>query len=180
MGYKNFLEFAKSRHTTYEYSDKLVSESNVLKILEAARWSPSCDNLQPWHFIVVKNKKKIEKIMSTMSFGEFHNLPPLLIAVVLRKSLCEQSGHRCSIDKNIGIIDGVLCVAMASITLVYEAQDLGVDSSFMTPNHEKANKILGVTDGNTISLVVGLGYEKKGAYKPKRIRKSLNEVVSYQ
>lgn len=57
----DFLSLAKKRKTTYEFSDKLVNDSDIVKILEAGRWAPSCTNTQPWHFIVVKDKKKIEE-----------------------------------------------------------------------------------------------------------------------
>ena len=54
---KDFLELAKKRKTTFEFSNKQVSGKDILKLLEVARWVPSCTNSQPWHFIVIKNEK---------------------------------------------------------------------------------------------------------------------------
>lgn len=39
-----FLE----RWSPRAFADTLVTEDQVLSILEAARWSPSASNLQPW------------------------------------------------------------------------------------------------------------------------------------
>ena len=49
--FKDFLSLSKSRRTTYEFSDKSVKDKDLNKILEAARWAPSCANSQPWKFI---------------------------------------------------------------------------------------------------------------------------------
>ena len=55
----NFLALAKARKTVYEFTEKKVSEADLGKILEAARWAPSANNIQPWHFIVVEDKETI-------------------------------------------------------------------------------------------------------------------------
>ena len=33
-------------------SDKMLSRSEIISLLEAARWAPSCSGLQPWRFNV--------------------------------------------------------------------------------------------------------------------------------
>jgi nitroreductase len=40
-----------------------VSDEDIDKILEAARWAPSGMNFQPWEFIVVKDREKIDRIL---------------------------------------------------------------------------------------------------------------------
>src|SRR3989344_1206897 len=84
--YKDFLTLTKARKTTYEFSEKEVSKRDIPAILEAARWAPSCGNSQPWHFIVVKNKKTIRQLVDTTHYvhAPFINpLPTAIIAFVL-------------------------------------------------------------------------------------------------
>ena len=59
----DFLKIARTRKTTYEFLTKKVDEGHIIKIMEAGRWAPSCSNSQPWHFIVVKDKERIKKMI---------------------------------------------------------------------------------------------------------------------
>lgn len=74
-----FFKLAKDRKTTYEFNDESVKEEHINKILEVARWAPSCSNSQPWNFLVIKDKERISKIIETVSYGAFHTPPPLLL-----------------------------------------------------------------------------------------------------
>lgn len=38
-------------------SDKLIEDSTITSLLEAARWAPSCMNEQPWRFVVCVRAK---------------------------------------------------------------------------------------------------------------------------
>ena len=35
------------------YTGEIISEEEVMKMLEAARWAPSSNNAQPWRFVIV-------------------------------------------------------------------------------------------------------------------------------
>lgn len=175
-----FLKLAKSRKTTYEFSEKKVKLSDVKKILEAARWSPSCENVQPWHFIVIQDKKRISELMKSAAYGGFHSDPPILIALVLKKECWEDDTHRCVKDEKLGIYEAYLCVAMPALSIVFEALELGIDSCFLTPKQSEISGILKVRKNDTLPLVVGLGYEKEGAFQKKRTRGDLKRLVSYE
>jgi nitroreductase len=49
-------ELAK-RWSPYAYSDRAVSDSDLLAILEAARWAPSSYNEQPWRYILARKSE---------------------------------------------------------------------------------------------------------------------------
>ncbi|OGF19906.1 hypothetical protein A3D54_00640 [Candidatus Falkowbacteria bacterium RIFCSPHIGHO2_02_FULL_45_15] len=173
-----FLRLAKSRKTTYEFSDKKVEDSDLKKVLEAARWSPSCSNAQPWHFIVVRDKEKIAELMKTASYGAFHSDPPLLIASVLDFECWECSEHRCVKNTKLGTVEAYLCIAMPTLSICFEALELGINSCILTPEIKSASKILKLREGDAIPILIGLGYEKKGAFQKPRTRKDLKKLVS--
>ena len=52
------IEALEQRKSVRAYLDKSVSEELIRKILDAARYSPSGVNMQPWDIYVVKGKKK--------------------------------------------------------------------------------------------------------------------------
>lgn len=56
------LSVIKSRRTVRRYKDKKVPDSKLKLILEAGQWSQSVHNIQPWKFVVIKDKNKIKKI----------------------------------------------------------------------------------------------------------------------
>ncbi len=60
------LEAIKKRRTIRNYLPNAVPDRAVDIVLDAAHWSPSAANRQPWRFIVVKNvdaKKKIQNLV---------------------------------------------------------------------------------------------------------------------
>lgn len=52
-----FLELNKKRHAVKHINDKLVDYKDLRTAIEIATLSPSANNLQPWKFVVVKDKK---------------------------------------------------------------------------------------------------------------------------
>lgn len=63
------------------FSDKKVSNEDILKIIDAARYAPSGMNFQPWEFVVIRYKKCIEEIAYIKA--EEINLPK--IAKIMNK-----------------------------------------------------------------------------------------------
>src|SRR5512137_2526254 len=50
------MEFHKliaSRRSGRAYADRPVEAGKIERMLEAARWSPSCANRQPWRYVIV-------------------------------------------------------------------------------------------------------------------------------
>jgi nitroreductase len=45
-------ELIANRWSPYGFSDKMVSQSDLCSLFEAARWAPSSYNEQPWRYIV--------------------------------------------------------------------------------------------------------------------------------
>ena len=118
--------------------------------------------------------------MRTTSYGAFHTDPPLLIAVVLKTECYTKGTHRCIKDEKMGMFESYLCAAMPALNMCYQAFDLGISSSLLTPEPSEARKILNIKVGNDIPLLVAFGYEKKTAFQKKRERKPLSELVFYE
>jgi nitroreductase len=63
MDYASFLDLVKNRRTIRRFKPDPIPDDYIDKIIEAARWAPSGYNSQPWEFVVLKDKKVIDKIM---------------------------------------------------------------------------------------------------------------------
>ena len=47
-----------------------VSKDDILKIIEAGRWSPSADNQQVWRFLVIEDEKGKKIIVQSILNGD--------------------------------------------------------------------------------------------------------------
>ena len=75
----------KRRWSPRAFEDKMVEKEKLQRIFEAARWSPSSFNQQPWKYIVgIKGTNSYDKIMETLI--EFNQnwaiLAPVLVMVI--------------------------------------------------------------------------------------------------
>ena len=75
----DFLELAKKRYSCRSYKNNPVLEEYINLILEAGRVAPSAANFQPWHFIVVKEKKNMEKLYQAYEREWFKTAPVIIV-----------------------------------------------------------------------------------------------------
>lgn len=65
------LDAIKNRQSIRSFKDEMPSDVQIDAVLEAAHIAPSWVNIQPWHFIVVKNKTT-KSLLSKLSHGQPH------------------------------------------------------------------------------------------------------------
>ena len=58
----NKLDFIYKRHSVRKFKEQAVPLEDIKEIIKAATYAPSGKNLQNWHFVVVRNKEKIERM----------------------------------------------------------------------------------------------------------------------
>ena len=66
MDYDALLSLIKRRRSIRKYEPEPVPLETVMKVLETARWAPSGDNSQPWEFVVVRDKEKLDQVMDIL------------------------------------------------------------------------------------------------------------------
>ena len=75
--YNNIL----SRTSVRAYQGKAVEKDKVEKLLRAGMAAPTAVNKQPWHFVVVADKKLLEALAKTNAQADFAKDAPLAIVV---------------------------------------------------------------------------------------------------
>ena len=68
MDYDNLLELVKKRRSIRRFKTDPIPDDYINKIIEVARWAPSGYNMQPWEFVVVKDKSLKDKVVSIINF----------------------------------------------------------------------------------------------------------------
>ncbi len=59
------FEVIHKRRSVRSYTSAPVPEEHIIKILDAAHMAPTAGNQQPWKFLVVRDRAKIDELMST-------------------------------------------------------------------------------------------------------------------
>jgi nitroreductase len=78
----------KKRFSPRAFENKPVEKEKLFRIFEAARWSPSARNVQPWRFLVgIKGENKVyDKIFdSLVEWNQnWNNNTPVLVAIIAK------------------------------------------------------------------------------------------------
>ena len=59
---EDFFQVIKSRRSVRKFKSTPIPEEHITKILDAARSAPTSGNQQPWKFVVIQDKAKIDEL----------------------------------------------------------------------------------------------------------------------
>lgn len=160
------FDAVKTRLTVRSFKPDPVPVAVLGKILEAARVAPSSRNLQPWHFIVVRDRSMLKEIGSIATSGKFVADAPLAIAIAT------DNADRPDLDSGR---------ALQQMELVAWAEGLG--TCFVGLRNETQNakikKLLGIPAEFDLITVLPFGYRTDdiGTSGSKKNRKALSEIA---
>lgn len=175
-----FLELAKCRHSVRRYSEQSVERAKIARFVEAARFAPSACNSQPWEFVVVdepdlKNAVAKAAFGKVLSFNKFALEAPVIVAVVCGKSKAFARFGGVVKRKRYDLID----IGIAAEHFCLAATEEGIGTCIMGWFDErKVKRLLKVSAGKRVILLITVGYEADGSVKEKT-RKKLSEILRY-
>lgn len=71
-----------NRRSVREFGEGKISDDSVTRIITAAMYAPSAGNQRPWHFVVIRDKAALERIMEFHPHAGMLRSACLAIAVV--------------------------------------------------------------------------------------------------
>lgn len=158
-----------ARRNVREYTEQLVSESDLNRIAEAGWRAPSAKNRQAWDFVVVTNKEHLQEL-STVWRGAGHIAgAAAAIALVIPEPPDER--RRVTDQYDVG---------QATMAMMIAATDLGIGTGHSSVGEQdKARAILGVPEGYEVAYLLGVGYPADRPLRPirKPNRRPFEEVV---
>ncbi len=160
----------------------VVSKEQVLRLAEAARWSASGNNAQPWRFgFTLRGEEMFEKISSSMLSGFNASWAPHASLYVLAFA-DKFRADGTEIDRHASYFNN----ALATSQLVFEAESMGLKAHYMGGvMHDEILKLVGVDDA-WLTCVITIGAqgdasnvsdELKQRESTPRERKALSEIV---
>lgn len=75
------LEAIHTRRSIRKYTDRPIPEELITEILRAAMSAPSAVNAQPWVFIVIDDRKLLDKVPTFSPYASMCRKAPLAILV---------------------------------------------------------------------------------------------------
>ena len=75
------LEALRTRRSIRKYTKEEIPEEDIRKIIEAAMSGPSAVNSQPWHFIIIKSRSKLNEIPKASLYAQMTKDAAIAIVV---------------------------------------------------------------------------------------------------
>ena len=168
----DFYDLIKKRESVRDYdSNRKIDDSVLSRILNTGRLAPSASNRQPWTFLLVSSKEKLEKVRACYQKSWFQQAPHILIILGDKtKSWVRSYDGYNSIETDSAI-------AMDHIILAAENEGIGAcwieDYDF-----KMLSDAINLKESEVIFSITPIGYQNEGYRKHgNKIRKPLEEIV---
>ncbi|MEJ6468611.1 nitroreductase family protein [Fusobacterium nucleatum] len=167
------LKLISDRYSCRRYSQEVVKDEDILKILEAGRIAPTAHNNQPQRIYVVKSEEGKEKLMKDFKFN--FKAPCYLVCGY---NIDEAWKNPLDNNKDSGEVD--ISIVMTHMMLM--AEELGLATCWIGyMNPETIRKNLEIPENIKIVGVFSLGYHREDDVPAKlhTIRRSNEDLVKF-
>ena len=198
---KQFYNLIKKRRTIRNFDKKIIDDEIIKNAILAAGSSPSGANLQPWHFVIIKDNKIKKKIRKAAEIEEekFYNYKaptewlealkplgtnkdkkfledaPILIAIFEQKYSLKKKVKikNYYVKESVGIATGILisCLHYAGLNMLTHTPS---PMNFL-------NKILKRPNNEKPFLLLVVGQAKKNCKIPKfaKEKKDISKISTW-
>ena len=157
-------ECIRSRRTVRSFKPDPVPNRIVNRILRAGRWAPSSSNVQPWHFIVIKDTATLQSMGGIATQGTFLGQAPLAIAIVM------ENAGRPQLDAGR---------ALQQMELVAWSEGLGTCFVGLRAEEQQValKELLGIPSEMELITILPFGYREEGFTGGGVPRKPMSEIA---
>lgn len=155
------MEAILTRRSIRKYTKQDVPDSLIREILEAAMCAPSAGNQQPWHFVVIRDRKILDEIPKVHPHSYMIKEAPVAILVCGDLSLESRKGfwvQDCS-------------AATENLLLAAHAKGLGAVWLGVYPREDRVNgirRLLNIPEHVIPFSLIPIGYPAEKSFKIDR------------
>lgn len=161
-----------TRRSIRKYQDKPVEQEQLQQLLRAAMYAPSAGNEKPWHFVIIRDRNKLEEITTYHPYTQMLKEAPLAIVACADTSNVKYDGAYWVQD---------ISAAIQNILLQGEALGLGTCWCGVYPREELVKSIstlINLPEYIIPVAIIAVGHpgekrEVRERYNPERVH---NEV----
>lgn len=179
MEAKDFYNLVEKRQSDRKYDTKPVAKEVIMRIMNAARLSPSACNSQPWSFYVVTNEEKRHSIAQAnaskvLGINNFTMQAPVHILVVEERA--NFTAAMGNLIKKMHFSHFDIGIAIANITLAATAEGLGT-CILGWINEKKIREILNLPSNKRVLFDIVMGYSLEETREKRR--KAMDDIVTF-
>jgi len=158
-------EAIMTRRSIRAYTPKPVGEELIQQLLAAAMSAPSASNRQPWHFLVITERRQLDALTAILPYGQMLKQAPLAIVVCGDRERQPMDGYwvqDCS-------------AATENILLAAHATGLGAVWLGVYPREERIQeltRLLGLPEQVSPLAVLSIGYPAEHKEPARRFDES--------
>jgi nitroreductase len=146
-----------------EYQDREIPDDVLDRVVEAGHLTASSMNLQPWHFVVVRDRQGLKDLGGLLRTGPYTAGAAAAIVVAHER------------QSRFGVSDA----SRAIQSMVLAAWAEGVGSNWAGfGGIEGVRQHVGLPDSYDVLAVVPLGYPTRALGRGRKKRKPLGEIAS--
>ena len=166
----NALEVIHNRKSVRNFTDEPVTKEQLETIIKAGMAAPTARNLQPWAFVVVTEKEKLDALADALPYAKM--LKEAQAAIIVCGDMQKAA---TDVDSAYWVQD--CSAATQNILLAVESMGLGAVWTAAYPYSERMNPVIEILNLpehirplNVIPVGVPTGEDKpKDKWKPERL-----------
>jgi nitroreductase len=159
----------RARRNVRAFADTPIDRSDLERILEAARRTPSSMNQQAWDFVLVTDRAELGSLSKVWRYAEHVAGSAATIALVAPAT--SEHDERETIQFDLG---------QASMSIMLAAADLGIGTCHAAIGDQAlARDLLGLPADRECMWLISLGYPRERALAPieRPDRRAFDDVV---
>ena len=164
------MEAILTRRSIRKYEARLVDESIQRELLDAAMNAPSSSNGQPWHFVIVTDRKTLDEIPNFHPYSKMVKEAPMAVFV------CGD----LQLEKRKGVWVQDCSAATENLLIAANARGLGAVWLGVYPIEERiigTRRLLGLPDHIIPLCIVVMGYPAENKppanrFNPDRVHRN--------
>ncbi|GAA2756286.1 nitroreductase family protein [Actinopolymorpha rutila] len=159
----------RARRNVRSYRPDPISDTDLDRIVEAARRAPSASNRQHWDFVIVTDRDQLTELSKVWQGARHIADAPAAIALVVPQPPDDRNREIDQYD-----------LGQATYAIALAAADLGIGTGHSSvSDQDKARSILGVPGDHIVAYLLGVGYPDDRPLRPiaRPNRRPFDEVV---
>lgn len=170
----DIFEVFRARRSIRAYTQEDVSEEDLMRILEAARWAPSAGNIQPWEFIVIR-KPEIKRALARAALNQmFIEEAPVVVVVC-----ADEARSGWAYGSRGATLYCIQDTAAAIENMLLAVCALGLGACWVGAfSEEEVRRILNIPRGLRPVAMIPIGHPAEKPSPPRK--RALKEIIHYE
>lgn len=163
-------EAITTKRAIRHFTDEPLTDDHIQRILDAGRRAQSSKNSQPWDFIVVRDRERLQQLSQMGDFMGHVAGAAMCVAIVTPTPGDRFAWHMFDIGQ-------------AASYMQLAAQEIGVGSCLGTVyKPDDTRRLLGFPDDKLVTIVISFGYpyEEQRPGLGKKGRRDFDEVIHWE